>query len=111
MDKYVKKVYDFVLSCPDRQFLYGLYDTPSCMGTRQQFIDACIYLEECGYAVNNAKIGGVHITHRGAHKREIEIRQFWHSFFTHYLPGFISGILATVIGGLILAYVRLKWGI
>ena len=103
MDRYSEKVYKFLLSQPGHGFQSGFYDPPF---DRSAYVDACEYLVRCGYA---RKIPhGYAITHEGVHKRELEIRAFWRSFFTKFIPGVFSGIAATIIGGL-LSGLLLQW--
>ena len=106
MDKYAKDVYNFVLSQPDHSFIYQMYpdQIPGGIDMFQDFKAACRYLADQGYAVISSS-GMVTITHVGVHKRELELIDFHKKLLTHFIPGFILGILATVIAEALGAYI------
>lgn len=112
MDKYAKEVYNFVLSQPDHHFIYQMYpdQIPGGADKFQEFKSACHYLADCGYA-EIKKPGAVTLTHAGVHKRELELIDFRKRLLTHFLPGFISGIIATAFAEVLAAYILLCLGL
>ena len=112
MDKYAKKVYKFVLSQPDRSFYYQMHpdQIPGGADMFQDFKAACRYLADQGYAVVKSP-GMITLTHAGVYKRELELINFYKRIFTHFIPGFIFGVLATVIGEVLRAYILSVLGI
>lgn len=112
MDKYAKEVYNFVLSQPNHSFIYQMYpeQIPGGVGRFQDFKSACRFLADRGYAVVKSP-GMVALTHAGVHKRELELIELRKRFFTHFLPGLISGILITAIGEALGMYILSLAGI
>ena len=107
MDRYCNKVYKFVLSQPDHEFLYQIERgcIPEDLGDYKSFRSACDYLVSQGYA-KSVRNGGICLTHEGVHKRELEIRAFFRNFFAHFLPGFISGVLTIICAQFLAEYIR-----
>lgn len=106
MDKYAREVYNFLLSQPDRSFVYQMYpdQIPGGVNRFQDFKLACRYLADQGYAVLKSP-GMVALTHTGIHKRELELVDFRNKLLTRFIPGFILGIVGTVIAEALGAYV------
>ncbi len=112
MDKYAKKVYKFVLSQPNHSFIYQMYpdQIPGGAGLFQEFKGACRYLADQGYAEVKSP-GMITLTHAGVHKRELELIDFRNKLLTRFIPGFIFGIVGTVIAEALVAYILSVWGI
>jgi len=100
MDKYADKVFKYLISCPGHSFNCISGKCPDGLLPKRDFMDACDYLVDNGYAeyvFRNSVNSDIHVTHLGMHKREIEIRAFWKMFLTHYLPGFVTGVATSLI--------------
>ena len=85
------------------------FDVPEQLvpGSIQRLIDA-------GFLVISEKFNGgfyFSITDLFILRNEYWWDNFSHKFIFGYITGIISGIIVTVIGGLLLAYIRLKLGI
>ena len=113
MDCYAKTVYRFVLKQPDHEFLTLMYpdQIPGGAAKYHDFVRACDYLVNQGYAVKIPKVNGISLTHEGIHKLEIEIRTAVRRFFTHFIPGVLSGIFISVFGAVLTALIRSRVGI
>lgn len=75
-----------------------------------QDIPGCLYrLNDLGYIKLSAILGEMYffVTPKMNHWLQF----FFDSFSKKFLGGFLTGITVTVIGGLLLAYVRVKLGI
>lgn len=110
MDKYAKEVYKFVLSQPDHSFIYQMYpeQIPGGINKFNDFKAACRFLANKGYAIVGSP-GMITLTHEGVHKRELELVEFRKLIFTHYIPGFISGVFVSVTAGLLLQWILLTF--
>lgn len=108
MDRYAKTVYRFVLKQPDHEFLTLMYpdQIPGGAAKYHDFVRACDYLVNQGYAVKIPKVNGISLTHEGIHKLEIEIRTAIRRFFTHFIPGVLSGLLIAIASPSLLALVQ-----
>ena len=112
MDRYAKKVYEFVLSQPDHSFIYQMYpdQVPGGINRFQDFKLACQWLAEKGYAVVKSP-GMVALTHAGIHKRELELINIRNKILTRFIPGFICGVLVTVAEEVLVRYILSLLGI
>ena len=109
MDKTAKKAYKYLLSQGYRPVTkYNTKKIPDIEWS--DFLKSVEYLERCGYAeCIRHPVGGMiggRLTHEGKHKFELDCRAAFRAFFTHYLPGFFSGITAAVLANLLSDYGR-----
>ena len=121
MNKTEKLIINTLKAAPDRTiFYYDLdFDQPDNELTKTlsetDFFDCVKYLASQGlieYVPNqDGRHIGIHASYECMHKAELDRREAFQNFFTHYLPGFISGIFATVVAEILARYVLLALGI
>ena len=113
MDAYSEKILTALRSCDDYELFYE--DAEKQFPDTADFFNAVRYLKSHGlirYIKNQDGFHlGIHLTHYGIHKKEIDRREFWHLFFTRYIPGFMTGIIASVLAGLATALLLRALGI
>lgn len=106
LDKKSKILLSFLNKQPEKTFIYlEEEEYPDELGDNDDFFALVRYLDENGYvetisSSSGAQLG-IRLSHKGAHWKEfrgLERRERW----KERLCGFVSGVLVTVISGLIL---------
>lgn len=107
MDKTSKYTYNYLKKYGYRRITkYTLPEPVSIPWS--DFVNSLLYLERCGYVrcIHHSIEGviGGQLTHEGKHKFEIDMENAFRSFFTRYIPGFVSGVAVTVTADLLVRH-------